>query len=190
MTKIRKTKMSRVDDLFLLLDNRGQGRYGLSDVSQLEHALQSAALAAEAGREGTLVLAALFHDIGHLVPEADVALADRGIDDRHETVGAGLLEDVFGPAVADPVRLHVRAKRFLCARESDYTMKLSEDSRRSLALQGGAMTAEEAAAFEAAPGAAAAVVLRRLDDRAKVPGCRVPSLVAYRDLAFGLRLGA
>lgn len=182
--------MSRVDDLFLLLENRGGGRYGLSDVSQLEHALQSAALAAEAGREGTLVLAALFHDIGHLVPEADVALADRGIDDRHETVGAGMLEDVFGPAVADPVRLHVRAKRFLCARESGYALKLSEDSRRSLALQGGAMTAEEAAAFEITPGAAAAVALRRIDDRAKVPGYRVPPLAAYRDLAFGLRLGA
>src|SRR5262245_28126759 len=94
------------DDLFALMRSRGNGRYGLSDVSQLEHALQSAALAAERQLGDALVIAALFHDLGHLLVGDDVDLAEQGIDDVHEETSAGMLATIYGPAVAEPVRLH------------------------------------------------------------------------------------
>ena len=130
------------------MQNRGNGRYGLSAVSQLEHALQSAALAAERNLGDEIVVAALFHDLGHLLVGRDVDLASQGIDDVHEETGARTLERLFGCGVAEPVRLHVAAKRYLCGVNPAYYDKLSEDSRQSLALQGGPMTAGEIAAFD------------------------------------------
>ncbi|MDF1735005.1 MAG: HD domain-containing protein [Minwuia sp.] len=172
-----------VDRIFTRLAERGSGSYGLSEVSQLEHALQSAMLAEAQGGNDALIMAALLHDIGHLVSDADEALADKGIDDRHEVAGARTLGLVFGPEVADPVRLHVAAKRYLCTVEPDYFDLLSADSVRSLELQGGAMAPAEQAAFEAEPGHRAAILLRRIDDAAKVPGMETPVLQDYRDMA-------
>lgn len=172
-----------VDDLFDRLENRGIGRYGLSEISQLEHALQAAALAMDERRERAFVMAALFHDIGHLVPDADVALADGGVDDRHEVVGARMLAAVFGSKVATPVRLHVEAKRYLCARDPGYFASLAPDSVQSLRLQGGIMKGDEVQTFLALPAARDAVALRRMDDQAKVLGKPVPTLGAYRALA-------
>lgn len=172
-----------VERLFNCLRVRGTGAYGLSDVSQIEHALQSAMLAEAQGGATALIIAALFHDIGHLATDADVALADTGIDDRHERTGARILDRVFGPAVANPVRLHVAAKRYLCAVESDYFERLSDDSVRSLTLQGGPFDAAGQAAFLAEPGHRAAITLRRIDDLAKVPDLTTPTLNDYRDMA-------
>lgn len=177
-----------IQDLFDLLAQRGSGRYGLSGVNQLEHALQSAALAQSEGADDALVIAALFHDIGHLQTPEDSDLAADGIDDRHEVTGAALLQRLFGSAVAEPVRLHVEAKRLLCAREPDYYDGLSEDSRRSLVLQGGPMDEETAERFLAEPAATAAIQLRRYDDRAKIRGLEVPPLASYQDLADRLML--
>ncbi len=178
--------INAVERLFTRLAERGSGSYGLSEVSQLEHALQSATLAEAQGGDDALVIAALLHDIGHLVTDTDTALADQGIDDRHEVAGARTLGLVFGPGVADPVRLHVAAKRYLCTVEPDYFDLLSADSVRSLELQGGIMDHAEQAAFEAEPGHRAAILLRRVDDAAKVPGMETPVLQDYRDMANSL----
>ena len=179
-------RLNSVDEVFDLMATRADGSYGLAGVTQLEHALQSAALAVERDLGDALVIAALLHDIGHLAVAKDVSLADQGIDDRHEDAGPAMLADVFGPEVTEPIRLHVDAKRYLCAVEADYFGRLAPDSVRSLKLQGGPMSADEVAAFAGNPAIKAAADLRRIDDDAKTPGLDVPGLEAYRSMAEGL----
>ncbi len=178
--------LSTVGGLFDRMACLGQGAYGLSDLTQGEHALQSAALARGRNLGDALTIAALFHDIGHLRSATDEALADRGIDDRHEISSARILDRLFGPDVSEPARLHVLAKRYLCTVEPAYADHLSDDSKLSLTLQGGAMTPADVAAFEAEPHHDAAVALRRVDDAAKVPGLVVPALETYRATAEAL----
>src|SRR6187200_740700 len=129
-----------------LLERKGARRYGLSAVNQLQHALQAALLAEQAGCNAALVTAALLHDIGHMVHGLGENPAEQGIDDRHEEIGRAYLAALFGPEVTEPVRLHVPAKRYLCATEADYFGRLSADSVLSLKLQGGPMSADEVAA--------------------------------------------
>jgi predicted HD phosphohydrolase len=174
------------DDLFDLMVSRGTGRYGLSAVSQLEHALQSAALAAQRNLGDAMVIAALFHDLGHLLVGDDVDLAGQGIDDVHEQTSARVLDSLYGRDIAEPVRLHVAAKRYLCGVNPDYFEKLSADSRESLALQGGPMSPQEIAAFDRLDHRAAALALRIIDDEAKIPGLATPGLETYRPLAARL----
>jgi [1-hydroxy-2-(trimethylamino)ethyl]phosphonate dioxygenase len=170
-----------------LLDSRGAGRYGLSAVTQKEHALQSANLAAKRGLGDALVIAALFHDLGHLLVGDDVNLAEQGVDDMHEETSANALAKLFGNDVAEPVRLHVAAKRYLCAVNPAYYDKLSEDSRQSLLLQGGPMSPVEVAAFDKLEHRAAALALRMIDDEAKVVGLSTPGLDSYRAMATRLQ---
>jgi gamma-butyrobetaine dioxygenase len=125
-----------------------------------EHMLQAGALAEAAGAEGALVAAALLHDIGHLLGENED-------EDRHGQAGANWLSRWFGDAVTEPVRLHVPAKRYLCAADAGYFGLLSAESVRTLSLQGGLMTTAEVAAFEALPFSRDAVSVRRWDDQAK-----------------------
>jgi predicted HD phosphohydrolase len=128
-----------------------------------------------------MVAAALLHDVGHvLLPPPD--LCDLHRDRRHEEIGADWLQPRFGVEVGAPVRLHVAAKRYLCATEPRYLARLSDASLHSLALQGGPMNAAERAAFEASPWHLEALDLRRLDDAAKVPGAPVPALESYLPL--------
>lgn len=157
-----------------LLEQKATGRYGLTLINQQQHALQAAWLAEQEGRSDALIAASLLHDIGHMVHDLGDNPAEAGIDDLHEELGHVWLRQHFGPEVTEPVRLHVAAKRYLCAVESDYFAKLSTDSVRSLALQGGPMSAEEVAAFEALPHHREAVQLRRYDERAKVKGLDTP----------------
>jgi phosphonate degradation associated HDIG domain protein len=173
--------MNRVEAVIRMFEERGRDAYHGEAVSQAEHALQAAHLAESAGAPVPLVLAALLHDVGHLLHDLGEDAADRGIDDHHERSGSHWLARSFGPEVADPVRLHVDAKRYLCAVEGAYLDALSPASKRSLALQGGPMTPEEVARFEANPRHADAVRLRRWDDEAKVPGLEVPGLDHYLD---------
>jgi phosphonate degradation associated HDIG domain protein len=173
--------------IFQLLEARGAGRYGLSAVSQKEHALQSADLAAKRGLGEALVIAALFHDLGHLLVGDDVNLAAQGVDDLHEETSANALAQLFGNDVAEPVRLHVAAKRYLCAVNPAYYDKLSEDSRQSLLLQGGPMSPSEVAAFDKLEHRAAALALRLIDDEAKVAGLKTPGLEHYRAMATRLQ---
>jgi phosphonate degradation associated HDIG domain protein len=158
-------------------------------VSALEHALQCARLAEDAGAGPALVAAALLHDIGHFVALDDLPGHD-DVDDLHERRGAAVLAPHFPPAVCEPVRLHVAAKRWLTAVEPAYLRALSPASVHTLAQQGGPMDAAQAAAFEAAPFAGDAVGVRRWDDLAKVPGRPTPRLDDYLPLLDEVRLRA
>jgi phosphonate degradation associated HDIG domain protein len=149
-------------------------------VSQTEHALQAAYHAERAGADDALVTAALLHDIGHLLHKLAEDAADHGIDTRHEQIGQAWLARHCGPEVTEPVRLHVAAKRYLCATDPEYLAQLSPASKQSLRLQGGPFSSEEARQFERLPHYRAAVTLRRWDDLAKVPGMQVPGLAHYR----------
>lgn len=171
-----------IDELLELLATRGGAQYGEEAVSQRDHALQAAFLAEAAGASAALIVACLCHDLGHLLHAFGEDAARRGIDDRHEAIGAKRLRRRFGPDVSEPVRLHVDAKRWLCAGAGGaaYRASLSPASVRSLALQGGAFDAAAAAAFIAEPHADAAVRLRRWDDEAKVPGRATPPLEHFR----------
>jgi phosphonate degradation associated HDIG domain protein len=169
-----------VDQLIELVRARGGRQYGGESVSQCEHALQCAFFAASEGAPAALVAAALLHDIGHLLHEVGEQPALRGIDDRHEEVGSKHLLPAFGPAVAEPVRLHVPAKRYLCATDPGYFGRLSPGSVRTLALQGGPFIPAEATQFQALPFAADAIRIRRWDEAAKVPGLETPPLEHYR----------
>lgn len=173
--------MNAVDQIFELFGTAGRAAYYGEAVSQTEHALQAAHLARGAGAAPDLVVAALLHDIGHMMRGLPEDIAHQGIDDTHEEVGAAWLERYFIPAVSVPVRLHVAAKRYLCAVDPQYLQGLSPASQLSLRLQGGPFTAEEVAAFEQLPLFGSAVALRRWDDGAKVPGWDVPGLEVYRN---------
>ena len=137
------------------------------------HMRQAGMLAEAAGSASALVAAALLHDIGHLRNETD---------SRHGDAGAEWLSQWFGAEVTEPVRLHVAAKRYLCATEPGYLGLLSEESVRTLALQGGPMTAGQAAAFEALPFARDAVAVRRWDDEAKDPAVTPPEFAHFESL--------
>lgn len=167
-----------LDGLRALLRSRGLQRYTGEPVSHLEHALQCADLAQRAGASKALVVAALLHDVGHLIEGAAGTPSLEGIDDRHEQRGAELLARWFGSEVTEPVRLHVDAKRALAA-DPRYLRALSEDSQRSLALQGGPLEAAAMARFVLQPFGADAIALRRWDDAAKRPGRATPPLEAF-----------
>jgi phosphonate degradation associated HDIG domain protein len=174
--------MSTVDEIFRLLEQRGQGSYFGEPVSQLEHALQCAHLAWRDGAGRELVAAALLHDVGHLLHHEGEDVADRGGDAEHEQVGQAWLSAHFGPEVTHPIALHVAAKRYLCATDPSYFGRLSPASVQSLELQGGVMDAAEVGDFEANEFADDAVRLRRWDDLAKEAGLQVPGLGQYRGI--------
>src|SRR4051812_37980778 len=159
-----------VSDIFEIFRQAGDQAYFGEDVSPAEHALQTAMLAEESNAPPTLVAAALPHDIGHLLHSLDENAADAGIDNQHESLGARWLADRFPEDVCAPIRLHVAAKRYLCAVDPSYANRLSEASKQSLALQGGPLSQDQAARFILGRFGPDAVLLRRWDDRAKVPG--------------------
>ena len=178
-----------LEEISRLLEAKGQRQYGREAVSQLAHALQCAQLAEEAGETPETIVAALLHDLGHLLaPESagEAAKAQQQRDDLHQYIALPFLRGLFAPAVLEPMRLHVDAKRYLCAAEPAYWDTLSPASKRSLELQGGIYTDEEAQRFMAQPFAAEAVRLRRYDDAAKVPDKRTPALAHFMGLACSL----
>ncbi len=168
-----------VDEVLRLFREHGDSEYGGEAVTQLEHALQAATRAEKSGADSSLIAAALLHDVGHLLQNLPDDAPDQGVDDRHEELGGRWLDRRFGPAVTEPVRLHVAAKRYLCAVEPGYFSELSRPSVVSLELQGGPMSDEEAKAFETNPHYREAVSLRRWDDEAKVVGEQTPPLEAF-----------
>lgn len=162
-----------------LFDRLGGRMYSGEPVTQLEHALQTAHAAESAGVDAALITAALLHDLGHLLNDEGETPTERGIDDVHQYVALPFLRPLFGDDVLEPIRLHVEAKRYLCATEPDYYDALSDDSKRSLALQGGIFIAQAAAEFATRPGAGRAVLLRRWDDAAKAAGRETPPLTHF-----------
>ena len=168
-----------LDELTSIYDGRATGQYGLSHINQLAHAVQSGYHARAQGLKTSVVVAALLHDIGHMVHTLGEHPAALGIDDCHEIIGADWLARYFGPEVIQPIRLHVAAKRYLCAVESDYFHKLSRDSVESLLLQGGRMTEDEVSAFKQDTYWEDAVALRRIDELAKDPKGPMPKFAEF-----------
>ena len=168
-----------IDDIEGLFERRGAEQYSGEPVSQLEHALQTAQRAELDGADDELVTAALLHDLGHLLNDQGESPTLRGIDDLHQYFALPFLRGVFGERVLGAIQGHVDAKRYLCATRPDYWASLSDDSRRSLELQGGIFSTEEARAFIARPHAHEAVQLRLWDDLAKEGGRATPPLSHY-----------
>lgn len=177
--------MSVVDDLARLFATKGREAYLGEQVSIAEHMLQTASLAEQDGAVPDLVVAALLHDLGHLIHGMDDDAADHGVDTRHEEAGATWLSAAFDAHVTEPIRLHVAAKRYLCATDDDYLAVLSPASVHSLALQGGPFADDAAARFAAHPHAADAVRVRRWDDLGKAVGQVVPDFDHFRPLVDG-----
>lgn len=172
-------------DIFNLYTEHGNEDYIGEPVSQLEHMIQAGELARKAGFEDDVVLAAFFHDIGHL-------LAFEGVVDHmegfgvvsHETLGANLLRKAgFSEKIATLVESHVEAKRYLTYRYPEYYSKLSEASRQTLEMQGGRMSEEEARIFEKDPLLELKVKMRFWDDEAKSTEPSVTGLSYFRELA-------
>jgi phosphonate degradation associated HDIG domain protein len=165
-----------VQEIARLFALRGGSMYGGEGVTQLEHALQAAALAEASGANPATIAAALLHDVGHVLHDLPDDAPDQGIDDVHEELAYRWLRNHFGPEVSEPVRMHVDAKRYLCALEPKYQGQLSQPSVQSLMLQGGPFSPEQAREFERHPLFEQAVMIRRWDDEAKVPELETPSL--------------
>ena len=178
-----KTPSFDLSDIHALLLRRGGEMYDGEPVTQLEHALQTAAQAEGEGADDELVTASLLHDLGHLLQEHGDTPTLRGVDDVHQYAALPFLRGLFGARVLGGIRLHVDAKRYLCATRPGYQAALSADSQRSLRLQGGVFDAAQAKAFIARPGADAAVRLRQWDDRAKSAGALTPPLTHYLAIA-------
>jgi phosphonate degradation associated HDIG domain protein len=174
--------VSIVDEVVELFARRGGEAYFGEPVSQLEHALQTAFQAEQEGAPDDLIAAALLHDVGHLLSKLPEDVADRGVDGRHERIGAKWLSRHFPAPVTEPIRLHVAAKRYLCSVDGEYKRRLSAASIQSLALQGGPMSDDEVREFEASPYARESVRLRRWDDLAKIVGLKTSGLAQYRSL--------
>ncbi|MDP3138806.1 MAG: phosphohydrolase [Burkholderiaceae bacterium] len=179
-----------LQDIEALFAERGAEQYSGEPVTQLQHALQSAALAEAEGADDALVTAALLHDLGHLLHDLGETPSLRGVDDVHQYRAIPFLRGVFPDAVLDAIRLHVDAKRYLCATRPHYHDALSEDSRRSLLLQGGVFSAQQADAFIAQDGAADAVRLRLWDDLAKDAQAHTPALAHFMRRARRCALNA
>jgi phosphonate degradation associated HDIG domain protein len=179
MTHATVDRQSILDLLTAIYDGRATGQYGLTLINQRAHAVQSGFHARAQGLPASIVVAALLHDIGHMVHDLGNHPAAVGVDDQHEYMGADWLKRYFGPDVTEPIRLHVAAKRYLCTVEPGYFEKLSDDSRESLSLQGGRMTANEVTAFLQMPFWEEAVALRRIDERAKDPNGPMPQFQEF-----------
>jgi phosphonate degradation associated HDIG domain protein len=175
-----------VDELEAIYIESGARRYevGAADggVTQLQHALQCARLAEQAGAGDELIVAALLHDLGHLIQRDAHGELDPSLDDAHQYIALPFLRRWYGPGVLEPIKLHVDAKRYLCAIEPGYGERLSAGSRHSLELQGGPFELAQATRFIQRPYAADAVALRRWDDRAKDVAAIVPSFGYWRPL--------
>jgi phosphonate degradation associated HDIG domain protein len=165
-----------LDDIRALFARCGAIAYNGEPVTQLEHALQSATLAQDEGAGEALIAAAFLHDLGHLLNLQGESPTERGIDDLHQYFALPFLRPILPEAVLEPIRMHVDAKRCLCAIEAEYFGKLSADSVRSLKLQGGIFSEDEAQAFLRNPYAEDALRLRKWDDRAKEAGKKTPDV--------------
>ncbi|NES75149.1 MAG: phosphohydrolase [Okeania sp. SIO1H4] len=171
-----------IKTIIQILSSKGHIQYNQESISQLEHALQCATLAKTAKANNELIVACLFHDLGHLIHDLGEDAANKGINDHHEYRSIKYLKHLFGEAVTEPIRLHVEAKRYLCATKPNYFSSLSPASQQSLELQGGIFSSDAAAQFIHQPYAKDAVKLRIWDDQAKVVGFKTPDLKHFTQI--------
>ncbi|SES67654.1 HD domain-containing protein [Thorsellia anophelis] len=178
-----------IEEIKVLMNSFGDTQYYGSPVSQLEHALQSAMLAQEAGENAKLITASLLHDLGHLVLYSNQIRNEikTNQDYQHQELIATLLVNLFDEEVIEPIRLHVDAKRYLCAVNPLYEEQLSPDSIHSLELQGGRFNEEEVEAFRSNVHFEDAVKLRLWDDEAKTPNTITPSLDYFLSIAESIK---
>ena len=162
-----------VEEVFAALRAGGRDTYAGEEVSVTDHSLQAAAAAHQDGASAALTAATLLHDIGWVI---------RTGSRRHELRGSAFLAEFFEPAVTEPVRLHVLAKRYLCTIDEGYRSMLSSASLRTLVRQGDTLDDQVRSSFEAEPYAADAIRLRRYDDQAKVLGAETADLAQYAPL--------
>jgi phosphonate degradation associated HDIG domain protein len=174
--------MTTTDEVLTLFARRGTEAYFGESLSMTAHGLQAAHFAEAAGASPALILAALLHDVGHLIDDVPADVADWHHDMRHEEIGSRWLAQRFPPEVSEPVRLHVPAKRYLCATDAHYVSTLSPASVVTLKLQGGPMTAVELAQFETQGFHRDAIRLRHWDDRGKVAGLVTRDVASYGPL--------
>jgi phosphonate degradation associated HDIG domain protein len=165
-----------------IFERRGAEAYLGEAVTVAEHMLQTAALAQAEGAPDALVAAALLHDIGHFTSEFGEYSSEDTVDKRHDAAGAKVLEGFFPMAVTECVRLHVAAKRYLCATDPTYYGRLSEPSQHSLSLQGGPMSETEIARFRSLEFYRDAVRLRLWDDGGKTVGVPTMTFDDFRPL--------
>lgn len=157
-----------IEKIYRAFEEKGAAQYGEESVTQMQHALQCGQCAIDDGADAKLVTAALLHDIGHILGDEHLPEScDDNLDDKHEAKGYDFLLKHFGNEVADPVRLHVVAKRYLCTQNPDYQNQLSPTSLKSFFDQGGPMSERERHQFESEPYFENAVRLRHWDDIAK-----------------------
>ena len=173
---------ARITLLFQYMKDKGQAHYE-EDVSQYQHALQSAALASRQNANHFMLSAALLHDMGHMLAEdLEGEINPTEKDDFHENLGASFLSEFFPASVTEPIRLHVEAKRYICSTDQEYFSGLSSASQKSFRLQGGEMDEKEQKKFEAHPHFQAAIQLRKWDDQAKTVGLEIPEIEVYESV--------
>jgi len=182
MTRPGPAQRDIIDELADVFARRGAEAYLGEPITMAEHMLQTAALAEADRAPDTLVAAALLHDIGHFTGDLGAYCADDTADRRHEIAGAQALEGYFPAAVTACIRLHVAAKRYLCATDSTYYGSLSTASKHTLSLQGGPMTADEVSEFRRLDVYSDAVRLRLWDDAGKVAGLGTRTFEDFRPL--------
>ena len=175
------TAQVTIDQIFEVFQTLGNGHYG-ENVSELEHALQTAEFARQFDESDAVILSCLLHDYGHMLHNLGEDIAQKGVDAKHEEIGAELLKAMFPDFILEPIRQHVAAKRYLCWKVPAYTDGLSESSRLSLQLQGGPMNDDEGRQFEANPHFEACIKGRRYDDMGNVPNMPTADLESYRPL--------
>lgn len=179
MTAPKLDRSNIVEFIADIFERRGAESYLGEQVSMSEHMLQGAVLAEAEGAPEELIAAALLHDIGHYTSEfGPMSLGDER-DNYHEESGAMVLAPFFPSVITECVRLHVPAKRYLCATDKGYHDRLSEASKHTLMLQGGPMSAEEVKDFESNPFHREAVRVRIWDDEGKKPGVVTPEFRHY-----------
>lgn len=172
--------MTAYEELERLFDSEGGREYLGESVTVADHMLLTASAARHSGAAPEMVVACLFHDVGHFMGAMSGLALMEGSDNQHEDIAAQWLGQWFGPEITEPVRLHVAAKRYLCATDASYYDRLSDASKFTMRVQGGDMSAEEVAAFAAEEYADAACQLRRFDDLGKNTGAPRPVLADFR----------
>ena len=172
------------EEIITMYKNHGGEEYAGEEITQLEHMVQSAQLAAAQGYDDEVVLAAFLHDIGHICASAE---GDKGMDGYgvkdHEEIGADFLKQKgFSKRVVRLVESHVEAKRYLTYKDPVYYEQLSTASKKTLEYQGGQMTKEEAEAFEQYPLFDLIIKMRRWDEDAKIENMPLPDLEYYKKM--------